>query len=310
MGITMYLHNEMPLFSRLIEDTSIASGIDENYVYKDYFVCMALKEIVKANPSFVFKGGTAMSKCYQVIARFSEDVDLGLDHKKPTEGMRRKTKEAVKTALENLGLTIDSLDTTRSRREFNQYRVSLPLMSKNAPSDILIIETGLMTPTSPSQHGTVMSFIGVHLENIGRQDLIEQFELERFDVNVVSLERTFADKIFAIADYYLNGDIPDRQSRHIYDLYKLEKVIEFDEGLVALMKQVRSERESNHKCTSASPDVCLPKILKELYDKQIYRHDYKTITMPLLYDDVDYDTAISALLEIVSFLNENPLVGK
>lgn len=304
----MYLHDDIMLYKSLVERTSSAIGIRSDYVHKDYFVCMALKEIVTVNPDFVFKGGTALSKCYGIIKRFSEDVDLGLDCEKPTEGMRKRTKQAVKDAMRKLGLIIDNLDQTRSRRDFNQYCISLPLLSDISQQDILLIETALMTSSSPIQSGSVMSFIGEYLANEGRRDLLEKYALEHFAVNVVTLERTFADKSFAIADYYLNGEIPYRQSRHIYDLYQLRSEIKLDETFAALMSHVRKERENNHKCVSASLNVSLSGALQEIYSKQVYRVDYDKVTLPLLYDGLKYDTAISVLPEIISFLDEYPLV--
>jgi predicted nucleotidyltransferase component of viral defense system len=309
----MYLHDDIPTLSEMVAATTTATGIDQAYVYKDYFVCMTLKEIVDVNPAFVFKGGTALSKCYGVIDRFSEDVDLGLNISHPTEGTRKKTKAAVQTAIKRLELTVANFDETRSRREFNQYRITLPDLIDGVQPDTLIIETGLMTPASPSQPGEVMSFIGEHLLSINRLNLVERYELERFSLNVIAIERAFTDKVFAIADYYLNGEIPRRQSRHVYDLYKLEAITKLDVVLGELFARVRSEREGNRKCSSASPDVSLADVIREIYDRQIYRHDYESITMPLLYEEVNYDTAATALPKIINFLREfppAPLLGR
>lgn len=50
--------------------------------------------------------------------------------------------------------------------------------------------------------------------------LIAEYGLEPFDMTLQSLERTFADKVFALCDYYMNKRIK-RNSRHIYDIYML-----------------------------------------------------------------------------------------
>jgi predicted nucleotidyltransferase component of viral defense system len=298
----VYLHDSREVLAEMVAATTKATGIAQGYVYKDYFVSMVLKEIVAVNPDLVFKGGTALSKCYGIIDRFSEDVDLGLEAVKPTQSMRQKTKAAVTSAIRKLGLTIDNLDRAKSRREFNQYQIPLPQIVSGIKPDMLIVETGLMTPAAPVQSGEVMSFIGEYLLTEGRQDVVKEFDLDRFALKVVKMERTFADKVFAVADYYLNGDIPSRQSRHIYDLYKLQQVLSFDANLAKLIDRVRSERVGNHRCLSASPDVSLSDVLKEVYNKQIYRKDYESITMPLLYDKVDYETAASAIPKIIDFL--------
>lgn len=302
----MYLHDDIKTLAEMVAATNKETGIAQTYIYKDYFVCMALKEIVAANPAFVFKGGTALSKCYGVIDRFSEDVDLGLDVSHPTEETRKKTKAAVRAAVERLGLTIANIDETRSRREFNQYRISLPILIEGLKSDTLIVETGLMTPAAPSQPCEVVSFIGEYLLSIDRQDLIERYELGRFGLSVISIERAFADKVFAIADYFLNGEIPQRQSRHVYDLYKLELLLQLDSALGDLFAQVRGQRDGNLKCSSASSDISLADVIQEIHNKQVYRYDYETITMPLLYEKVDYDTAATVLPKVVSFLREFP----
>lgn len=299
----MYLHDDVVAFRDLNRATAEHLGIRQAFVYKDYYTCMILKEVTAANPAFVFKGGTALSKCYRAISRFSEDIDLGLDDARPTEAARKNTKKAVQFATKKLGLEIGNIDETRSRREFNQYRTSLPKVIPDVlDDDMIIVETGLMTPASPSILGKAMSFIGEYLLSIGAEDILSLYGLERFSLKVVSVERAFADKAFALADYYLNGDIPKRQSRHIYDLYKLEQALTLDAKMNDLFKRVRSERRGNLKCSSAAQGVSLAGVLQEIYDKQAYRHDYEAVTVPLLYEEVDYLTAVSVIPKIVGFL--------
>ena len=51
-------------------------------VEKDFWVSFALDYLFHKSPwpqSFIFKGGTSLSKAYHVIERFSEDIDLIMD---------------------------------------------------------------------------------------------------------------------------------------------------------------------------------------------------------------------------------------
>ena len=50
-------------------------------VEKDFWVCWTLQRIFSNQrlPGPLFKGGTSLSKVYNVIERFSEDVDIVLD---------------------------------------------------------------------------------------------------------------------------------------------------------------------------------------------------------------------------------------
>ena len=69
----MTLHNNPELFKDAITATAQQMKIAEIYVEKDYWVTLALKTIFESEigKEAVFKGGTALSKCYKLIERFS-----------------------------------------------------------------------------------------------------------------------------------------------------------------------------------------------------------------------------------------------
>ena len=74
----MNLHEDQKLFTEAIRFTSQQLNIKPEYIEKDYWVTFALFTIFnnKLGKDVVFKGGTALSKCYHLIERFSEDIDL------------------------------------------------------------------------------------------------------------------------------------------------------------------------------------------------------------------------------------------
>ncbi|MEA1787144.1 nucleotidyl transferase AbiEii/AbiGii toxin family protein [Arenibacter sp. GZD96] len=74
----MNLHQNKDLFADAITATAQHMDILEVYVEKDYWICYALKLIFESTikDEAIFKGGTALSKCYKYIDRFSEDIDL------------------------------------------------------------------------------------------------------------------------------------------------------------------------------------------------------------------------------------------
>jgi hypothetical protein len=58
------------------------SGWNAGSVEKDFWVCVVLREVFalpRHGPNITFKGGTSLSKAWQLIDRFSEDVDLTID---------------------------------------------------------------------------------------------------------------------------------------------------------------------------------------------------------------------------------------
>ena len=57
------------------------TGLPENAIEKDWWVTIALKAAFNTTWSkdIVFKGGTSLSKSWDLIERFSEDIDLAID---------------------------------------------------------------------------------------------------------------------------------------------------------------------------------------------------------------------------------------
>jgi predicted nucleotidyltransferase component of viral defense system len=74
----MRLHQNEELFRQAIQFTAQEMGIPEIFIEKDYWVTFTLYTIFNSDmgPEAVFKGGTSLLKCYGLIKRFSEDIDL------------------------------------------------------------------------------------------------------------------------------------------------------------------------------------------------------------------------------------------
>ena len=74
----MTLHENKALFKDAVFATASQKNLPDMYIEKDYWVTLALYTIFKSDigSQVVFKGGTALSKCFQAIERFSEDIDL------------------------------------------------------------------------------------------------------------------------------------------------------------------------------------------------------------------------------------------
>ena len=294
------LHDDKELFEQVILKASEHFGIEAGIVEKDYYVTLLLREIVKRQPNIIFKGGTSLSKCYKIIKRFSEDIDLNVDSvTHPTQGERRQLKENILDAINTLGFKIANPDSIRSRRDFNRYLIDYPIsFGVGYLKPNLIAETAVYIRAFPNEKMKVSSIVADYLSEAGFDSLIEENEILPFEVNVQLATRTFIDKIFAIADYCLEGKV-DEHSRHLYDIYKLLDIISIDEDLINLLKEVREERKPHQKCYSAKDGVDLKATLIEIIEKDVYKKDYEEITVSLLFEKVDYDTVKSALKAIV-----------
>src|SRR5713226_3252318 len=73
-----YLHNH-PEFAELIRIVAAEKGIDPALVEKDYWIMHCLCGLQRLGMKLELKGGTSLSKGYQIINRFSEDIDIRID---------------------------------------------------------------------------------------------------------------------------------------------------------------------------------------------------------------------------------------
>ena len=295
----MFLHNDEELF----KDVIIAASVDQKrpvaIVEKDYYVTMILKLLAQVEPGCVFKGGTSLSKCHHVIDRFSEDIDIIFSNTL-TQGQRKKLKnDIIANISKELDLPIINWNETKSSRDYDcyifDYKPIEDTTEKNLFSGVKM-EVALGTVAFPTEKKLVDSYIYQYLSK-ENMDIVREFGIEPFEMTVQSLERTFADKVFAICDYYMEGKVK-RHSRHIYDLYMLLPKIILDDAYRELVAEIRNHRARMSICPSAQPGVDVSELLKEIITKEIYRADYKEITTYFQNHPLEYEKAISAIRTI------------
>ena len=202
-------------------------------------------------------------------------------------------------SINSLGFELTNPESVKSRRDYNRYLIDYPIsFGAGYLKQNLIAETAVYIRAFPNTQMKASSIVADYLLEAGFDSLIEEYGLEQFDVNVQVAARTFVDKIFAIADYYLSGTV-DEHSRHLYDVYKLTEIVSIDDELVALLREVWEERKPHKNCHSAKDGVDLKATLIEIIEKDAYKKDYEEITASLLYEKVDYSTVKAALKAIV-----------
>ena len=285
------LHNNTELFEQVVLRTAEYMKVEPGIIEKDYFVTLLLRKISKNIPSVVFRGGTSLSKCYKIINRFSEDIDLTIQYnQKPSVSGRRELKNNILASIETLDLKLENADEIMSRRDFNKYVVNYPsIFNMHGLKQHLEVEM------------EASSLIYEFLVNEGYKNLAVVQEMLPYTLKVQSAERTFIDKIFALADYYLSGRILE-QSRHIYDLFKLLSIVDLDDELHGLYESVRIERMSHKVCISAQDKIDMKEVLDEIIRKQVYKNDYNNTTKLLISENINYEEAIVVLEKVKSFL--------
>ena len=294
----MFLHEDRKKFQQAVSLTSFRSDRMGKIIEKDYYVTMILRLLADEMPFVVFKGGTSLSKCHQAILRFSEDIDIAVDHDL-SQGKKKKLKYEIADIAQRLGLKIVNIGETRSRRDYNRYIIAydsiLPRINE-AIQPVILLETSFTARSFPTVTLPVSSFNGQTLEREA-SGLLKEYSLNPFSMKVQGLDRTLTDKVFAVCDYYLQNRIK-KHSRHIYDIYKLLPLVKQDDAFRALVREVRAVRKESVICPSAADGVNIPELLAEMIQKEAYREDYRNLTEKLLEEEVDYDTAVTALERI------------
>lgn len=299
----MNLNHDHEAFSELIIAASNELHIPPGIIEKDYYVTLALRELASRVKGMVFKGGTSLTKCYQILERFSEDIDISYAASEGVlgESRKRQLKKAVVSSIESMGFSVANLEETRSRRSYNCYRASYssiysPLLELKPE---LVIETYIALLPFPTVSRMADNYIYRFLKMTEQGELAEEFGLMPFEITTQAIERTLIDKVFALCDYYLSDKV-DRHSRHLYDIYKIMEYTKPDASLSGLVQEVRSLREPLLVCPSAKTGVCINDVLAEIVDKEIYRNDYETVTSRFLFTYLPYETAIDGIKKIIS----------
>lgn len=299
----MNLHHDKEIFREFIAGAANELHIPVGVIEKDYFVTLILKELSSKLKDMVFKGGTSLTKCYQLLDRFSEDIDISYSAESgiPGDARKKQLKKAVVATIESLELTINNLDQTRSKRHYNCYRANYPSIYNESLflKPELVVETYVALLPFPTTTKMVDNYLYRFLKKINALHTAKQYDLMPFPITTQSIERTFVDKVYALCDYYLENKI-DRHSRHLYDIHKIYTQLEISTDFSKLVSDVRTVRSKLPICPSAKIHISINALLTEIINQNIYKKDYENITEGLLFKPLPYEEAIASLKTIIA----------
>lgn len=226
----MTLHEDKKLFSQAVQSTAEQMKLREIYVEKDYWVTFALHKIFHNDigEETVFKGGTALSKCFKVIDRFSEDIDLVVFRR---EG---ETNNQLKRKIRKISEVVDSVlpevDIAEVTNKMGMNRKTAHTYNKvfegeyGQVRDIIIVEATWLGCTEPYTVKPISTLIYDMMIGTGQQTLVAKYNLQPFTVKVLDLTRTICEKIMSLVKFsYSEEPVEElkRKIRHTYDLHKL-----------------------------------------------------------------------------------------
>lgn len=225
----MKLHHDIKLFSDTLRAASQHLDIKLEFVEKDYWITLVLSRLAKSKyvDETVFKGGTSLSKGYNLIERFSEDVDIAIINETGKTGNEikniiRSIEKEITSELTELQMDGVTSKGSRFRKSVFEYITTEKVNANNK----LIIEINSFVNPFPYKRLTIKSMVFDFLIQTNNEKYIDQYNLQSIEVNVLSKEQTILEKMASLIRFSFMENTVESISekiRHFYDLYYLMK---------------------------------------------------------------------------------------
>ena len=314
-------------------------GVMPQLIEKDFWVCWILKilfSLPTAGSHITFKGGTSLSKCYDVIKRFSEDVDVsiersflsshesieperkqsGKENQRRLDHLRQACQEKISniimpeltdkidfaiSGLRKWKIEIDSHDKDKQTILF-RYPTALETSMDNYIQPVVKIEFGARSDHWPVEIMTVKPYI---------TNVSDKMVIEGVSVRVLGAERTFWEKatiLHMIYYYPEDKNVPLRMSRHYYDVFEMVNSPIFNKAVenIDLLLKVAEHKALFFKDNKARYDLAKPNSLRLMpRDEQVgqLKADYRQMQEMFFEDPPSFDSILEKLKIVEEKIN-------
>lgn len=262
---------------------SFEYSISEAIVEKDFWVTLILDYLFhkcKYKDYFIFKGGTSLSKCFNIIERFSEDIDLILRWDLLTDDDPNKERSNRQQDIYNKNINLLAANFIKEKllpeitKDFNGFLGQKADFQIDANDQQVLnfyyprlynddagilkyvrLEIGPLAALTPTEDVTISPLISkLNLKIMNNNETI---------IKTVSPERTFWEKILILnqeAHRPVDRKMPSRYSRHYYDVYRisLTKYKNIAYNNLELLTQVREFKKKFYPVGWAQYDLAKP----------------------------------------------------
>jgi hypothetical protein len=315
----------------ILNQVTELTGLPLNAIEKDWWVTLALHGIfsLKYSKNIVFKGGTSLSKSWNLIERFSEDIDLAIDRKffgfedniskSQIKNLRKKSCEFISsTFLEDLVekftewkvineckiIAQPAKDSDKDPQVIEIYYNSVIDISDYLPQRILI-EVSSRSLIEPIEEREINSILGYNFSQ-------QNFTNKAFVIPTVLPQRTFLEKIFLLHEEFTLQKEKirvDRLSRHLYDLEKLMDTRYAIEALNddKLYASIVSHREKFNSLKGIDYSKHAPSKINIIPPDNVikdYQRDYETMINFMIYGEaLKFDQLMLRIHELQTRIN-------
>ena len=305
----MNLHDNQKLFADAVLAAAQHLDINPIFVEKDYWITRSLKLMSESDPDgrAIFKGGTSLSKAHFIGSRFSEDIDVAIVNADSLNGNQRKS--LIKRLAKSATVGIDEIPTPGVTSKGSSYykaiygypqlsELTVPIEGMPVRPGQIMLEINSFANPYPYVECQIGNFIGEFLKETGNYEMVAEYGLEEFPMNVLDKKRTATEKIVSLLRFSLAEDYRQelaKKIRHFYDLYFLKEdpdcsdyfhSLEFSVDLKSLLDHDRTMFDNpagwNKRSVSDSPlfsslDEVWDNGLSSLYERELSALAYKSI---------------------------------
>lgn len=319
----------------IIDYVSGKTGFLRNVVEKDWWVTSVLRAIFSLPyaDSISFKGGTNLSKCWGLIQRMSEDIDIGISREflgfdgklsknQISDKLRRAScsfvrnimKHDVENALVAQGISPEAINVTVKETKVSTVdpeTIYVAYQSLYNDNGYILpqvkIEVSGRSMSEPVSKTSVRSYISDNLPKLS-------FQEEPVEVNAVIPQRTFLEKLFLLHEEFSKPDSEirvERMSRHLYDVYNIMKTKIADEALAddSLYDSVIEHRRKFIGIKGFDYDSLRKKTLWIVPEGEIrtkWETDYKNTVINMIMGDApSFEDIILALESLNTRINKS-----
>jgi predicted nucleotidyltransferase component of viral defense system len=311
----------------ILQDISRQTNLPEYAVEKDWWVVQTLAILFEfeIGKILVFKGGTSLSKAWNIIERFSEDIDLAIDRTffgfdgelgKEKRTKLRKTANSyirvtlfpeLQKAFVSKGLTgveIELEEITTSDQDPVILNVYYPnvIESPGYIQPRVQIEIGCRSLREPFANRNILSVVDETYQEA-------KFAQKPKSIPSVVPERTFIEKIFLLHEEFQRPQDKirvNRLSRHLYDVYKLSKTEFIDKALFngELYETIVKHRYSFTRLGGVDYNLHQPQTINIIPNPDLmpdWAADYKTMQEQMIHGE---SPSFERLIDSLKILNE------
>lgn len=313
---------------QVFDQVAAQQGLPSVAIEKDWWVTLTLKCIFELPfaKQLVFKGGTSLSKGWNLIERFSEDLDLAVDRKqfgfegKLGSSQRTKLRKTIRSFVKNdfapalaqklnalVDVKVEVQKNRNSDADPSQIEIFYPAVTQELdylPSRVLV-EISARSLFEPYENKTLHPLIGSVLSRLN-------IENNGIPIPCVLPKRTFLEKVFLLHEEFQKNPEEfraERLSRHLYDLERLmdsehgKQALE-DEGLY---KDIVNHRQHLFTLKDIDYKNHLPGSINLIPPGGVineWKNDYKNMQESMIYgDSLSFDALLKRMEALMERIN-------